>query len=77
MVCKNYILINSNLLLTKTENRTIANTAPIVPFLTKNANFLQNKKKKNDDINKVKKVLVLKGVFSETTYVCVPTNQIF
>ena len=26
---------------------------------------------KNNDISKIKRVLVLKGIFSETTYVCV------
>ena len=31
--------------------------------------------KKNAEISKIKVVLVLKGIFSETTYVCVLTHQ--
>ena len=47
-----------------------------VLFLPKNpksADFLQ----KSADINKVKKTLVLKGVLSETIFVCVHTHQIW
>ena len=43
-----------------------------VLFFQKNVDFLQ----KNADINKIKKALVLKDIFSETTYVCVLTYQI-
>ena len=32
--------------------------------------------KRNADISKIKEVLVLKGIPSETAYVCVPTYQI-
>ena len=32
--------------------------------------------KQNADISKIKKALVLEGIFSETTYVGVPTYQI-
>ena len=32
--------------------------------------------KKNANIRKIKEVLVLEGIFSETTYVFVPTYQI-
>ena len=32
--------------------------------------------KKNADISKIKEVLVLKGIFSETAYVCILTYQI-
>ena len=32
--------------------------------------------KKNANISKIKEVLVLKGIFSETTYVCILTYQI-
>ena len=39
-----------------------------------NSNLLS--KKKNADISKIKRVLVLKGIFSETAYVCVLTYQI-
>ena len=38
----------------------------------KNADFLL----KNADISKITKALVLKGMFSETTYVCLLTCQI-
>ena len=37
-----------------------------VLFPPKNADFLQ----KDADISKIKGVLVIKGIFSETTYVC-------
>ena len=41
-------------------------------ILPENANFLQ----KNDDNSKIKRTLVIKGVFSEPTYVGVLTYQI-
>ena len=44
----------------------------MVLFLLKNADFLS----KDADINKIKKALELKGIFSETTYVCALTYQI-
>ena len=80
MVCKTYILINSNLLSYRNwkENQKIFNTALIllpwvkVPFLTKNADFLQ----KNGDISKIKGLVVLKGIFSKTAYVLVLMYQI-
>ena len=40
----------------------------------KKAYFSQKKKKA--EISKINEVLVLKGIFFETTYVCVLTNQI-
>ena len=66
--------------LTKTENRTKKFLTQLsllliwlkVLFLLKNAEFLL----KNRDISKIKKVLVLKSIFSKTTYVCVLTYQI-
>ena len=46
-----------------------------------NANFFhkkkKKKKKKNADISKIKGALVLKGIISETIYVCVLTCQIW
>ena len=42
-----------------------------VLFLLKNADFLQN----NVASSKIKRALILKGIFSETTYVCVLTCQ--
>ena len=44
-----------------------------VQFFTKNADFLQN----NANISKIKRVLVLKGIFFETKYVFVLTYQIW
>ena len=41
-------------------------------ILAKNADFLQ----KIADISKIKKALVLKGVFSETSYACILMYQI-
>ena len=43
-----------------------------VLFLPRNADFLP----KNADISKIKRVLVPKGMFAETTYECVLTCQI-
>ena len=37
--------------------------------------FFFAKKKKNADISKIRRALELKGIFSETTHVCVPTYQ--
>ena len=42
-------------------------------FLQKNADFFC---KKNADISKIKVVLVLKGIISKISYVCVRTYQI-
>ena len=70
--------------LTKTENRTQKSltllshyckgkgTRVKVLFWQKNADFL----KKNPDISKIKGVLVLKVIFSESAYECVLTCQI-
>ena len=65
--------------LTKNENKTLKSlTQPSyycfekVLYLPKSADFLQ---KKNAEINKIKEVLVLKGIFSETIYKCVLTYQ--
>ena len=44
----------------------------MVLILPKNADCLQ----KSADINKIKKGLVVKGIFSETTYVCLLSYQI-
>ena len=77
---KTYIFVSGNLLSYKNwkQNYKIFNTTLTlllwvkVLFLPKNAEFLQ----KNADISKVKRALVLKGIFSETTYVCVLMYQI-
>ena len=80
IACKTYIFVSRNLLSYKNwkQNYKIFNTTLTlllwvkVLFLPKNAEFLQ----KNADISKVKRALVLKGIFSETTYVCVLMYQI-
>ena len=62
----------------KTELKNLSNTASTlslwmkVLFCSKTTDFLQ----KNADISKIKTTLVLKDIFSQTTYVCVPTCQI-
>ena len=78
--CKTYTFDSGNLLSYKNwkQNYKIFNTTLTlllwvkVLFFPKNAEFLQ----KNADISKVKRALVLKGIFSETTYVCVLMYQI-
>ena len=75
MVCNSYILVNSNLLSCKNwkQNKKNFNTALILRlwvkelFLPKNVDFLQI----CADISKIKRVLILKGIFSKSTYVCV------
>ena len=81
MVYKTYIFINSDLLSYKNwkQNWNINNTAFTlwlwvkVLFLPKNTDFFQE----NAGISKIKNALVLKGIFSETKYVCVLTSQIW
>ena len=76
MVFKTYIFIDSNLLSYKNwkQNQNISNTTLIlllsvkVLFLQNNIDFL--KYWKNTDISKIKGVLLLKIIFSETTCVC-------
>ena len=80
IVCKVYIFFNSNFVLYKNwkQNWKIKNAALTlliwvkVLFCPKNADLLQ----KSAGISKIKKALVLKGIHSETTYVCVLTCQI-
>ena len=80
IVCKTYVFIKSNLLSYKNwkQNYKTCNTALTlllwvkILFLPKTVIFLQ----KNADIRKIKRALVLKGIFSKTTYVCVLTCQI-
>ena len=47
-----------------------------VTFLPKILILCKKKKKENTDISKIQGSLVLKGVFSGTTYVCLLTHQI-
>ena len=72
IICKTYIFIKSNLLSYKNrkQNEKIFNTSLTLLFWMKEI-FLP----KNADISKTKKALVPKGVFPETTYVCVLTYQ--
>ena len=80
MAYKTYIFANNNFLSWENwkQNWKLSNTALIlllwvkVLFLPKIAEFLQ----KIAGISKIKGVLVLKGIFSETTYVCVLKYQI-
>ena len=66
--------------LTKTENRTKKSLTQLSHYRFELRYYLCQKKRlfftKNADISKIKKALVLKGSFSETTYVCVLTCQI-
>ena len=80
MVCDSFLLI-ATFYLTKSENRTkkISNTAVIllvsvkVLILSKMLIFCKNK---TAEIHKIKGILALKDIFSETKYLCVPTYQI-
>ena len=79
IVCKTYIFFySSNLLSSKTQLKNLLNSSHIIA-LSKNTIpakkycFLQ----KHAGISKIDGVLVLKGVFSETTYVCVLAYQIW
>ena len=76
-VCKTYIFFKSNPLFYKNSKQSwdISNTALtllLLLSLLKSAIFW----KKNADIGKINKGLVLKCIFSETTFVCVLTYQI-
>ena len=73
MVYKTYIFNNNNFLLAKTENGTkkSPNTA-LMLLLEVKVLFLP----KNAEIIKIKRILVLRGIFSETTYLCVLIYQI-
>ena len=81
ITCKISIFINSKVLSYKNwkQNWNISNTVLTlliwakVLFLPKNAYFLQNKK---TEISKINRALIQKGIFSETTYVCVLMFQI-
>ena len=78
MVCKTFI--NSNLFSCKKleieviklqhSSNTIALSKGTI-LAKKHCSF-----EKNADISKIKRALVLKGIFSETTYVCVLMCQI-
>ena len=78
IVCKTYIFINSNVFhLTKTKNRAKRYVTQLSHYCYEQRYYfcqkLQIFRKKNADISKIKMVLVLKGIFSGTKYVCVLT----
>ena len=58
--------------LTKSENKTKKYPTQLLYYCFENPDFLQ----KNADISKIKEFLVLKGIFSEETYICFLTYQI-
>ena len=76
-VCKTYIFINKNLLSYKNwkQSKKISDAALTrllwvkVLFWQKNADFLQ----KNANISKIKRALVLRDIFSKTSFVSVLT----
>ena len=71
MVCKTYFLINSNLLSYKNwkQNKKISNTSLILLLWVKVLLLT----KKSADISKIRRVLVLKSIFSKTRYRCILT----
>ena len=76
---RTYIFTDSNLILQKlkTELKNFQHSCHTITLskstiIAKNADFLQE----NADISKIKGALVLKVIFSETTYGCVLTYQI-
>ena len=74
IVCKTYVFISSSRLSYKTESRTKKFLTQLSHycleqryyFCQKMLTFLQ----KNADMSKIKRELVRKGIFSETTNVC-------
>ena len=62
--------------LTKTENRSSKSLTALIHTIALSKGTIFDKKmlsfcKSNADISKIKGVVVLKGIFSETAYVCV------
>ena len=74
IVCKIYIFINSNLLSYKNWKQLKNYNIALTLLLWVKVLFWSMQK--NTDISKIKRALVLKGMFSETTYMCVLTCQI-
>ena len=76
-------LLIATFYLTRSENRIkiflTQLSSLILLFFSKGTIFVKTAifcKNKNTDINKIKKVQALKGIFSETTYLCVLMYQI-
>ena len=77
--CKTYVLFKLFILQKlKTELKNLYRSSHTIA-LTKDTIFAKNTKflQKNADISKIKGALTLKDLFSETTYVCVLTCQIW
>ena len=74
IVCTTYIFNNSNVSKLKTELKNLKHSFHNIA-LSKGTIFTK-KCKKNADISKIKEASVLKGIFSETTHLFVPTYQI-
>ena len=81
IACKTYTFNNSNLLSCKNwkQLKNLQHSSHTINL--SRSYFYQKmlifcKKKKNADISKIKRALVLKNIFSEITYVCVRTHQI-
>ena len=79
-VCKTFFLLIVTFYLTKIENRTKKSLTQLSHYCFEwRYDFGQKKLifcKKNAEINRIKRVLVLKGIFSETTCGCVLKCQI-
>ena len=76
-ICKTYIFINLYLTKIEKDEESLKRLSYYCfelryYFFQKNADFLQKKA----DITKIKGVLILKNVFSKTTYVCILTYEI-
>ena len=75
IVCRTYIFVNSNPLSYKNWKQNSSHTTALrkgIIFGKKCWFFV----KINADISTIEEVMLLKGIFSETTYVCVVTYQI-
>ena len=74
-VSKTYTSTNSNLLSYKnTELKNLQHSSHNIAL--SKSTIIATKLQKNVNISKIKKAFVLKGIFSETTNVCVLTYQI-
>ena len=79
MVYNSYILLIVTFYLTKTGNRTKKSLAELWYYFLSKGTIVAKKCwffAKNVDMSKIKRLLVLKGIFSETIYLCLPKYQI-
>ena len=74
IVCKTYFSSKVTFYTTKTDSRTKKSNIDLSKgtAFAKNTDFLQE----GADIRKIKRALVLKGLFSETAYVCTYKFQV-